>query len=105
MIDLLIEWLTGVFYDSFKFFGETEALGIAIDRQRVFSEFLKWEEGFNADKLAILDKGIKNSPFIIQVESYTERLTQKPGLARALRCCVRPWRLPLGEAQHGRGDF
>jgi hypothetical protein len=83
MIDLLIEWLTGVFYDSFKFFGETEALAIAKDRQRVFSEFLKWEEGFNADKLAILDKGIKNSPFITQVENYPERLTQKPGLAIA----------------------
>jgi hypothetical protein len=83
MIDLLIEWLTGFFYDFFKFFGEANALEIAKDRQRVFKEFLKLEEGFNGDKLAILDKGIKNSPFRMQVESYPERLTQKPAVAIA----------------------
>ena len=83
MIDLLIEWLTGFFYDFFKFFGEANALEIAKDGQRVFKEFLKLEEGFNGDKLAILDKGIKNSPFRMQVESYPERLTQKPAVAIA----------------------
>ncbi len=81
MIDLLIDWLTGFFFDFFKFFGETDALILAQDRQRVFNEFLKLEEGFNSDKLVFLDKGIKNSPFKTQVESYPERLTQKPTLA------------------------
>ena len=69
--------------DFFGTFGQKEAftLLLAIDREKVYNDFLKAEAGFNSYKLAILDKGIKNSPYQNQVENYPEHLTMLPSLA------------------------
>lgn len=53
-------------------------MAYAKDRQQVYSEFLRQEAGFDASKLAFLDRGIKNSPYRDQVAAYPDRLTQKP---------------------------
>jgi peptidoglycan hydrolase-like protein with peptidoglycan-binding domain len=50
----------------------------AKDRQQVYNEFLRQEAGFNADKLAFLDRGIENSPYRNDVAAYPDRLMQKP---------------------------
>ncbi len=69
--------------DFFGNFGQKEAftLLLAMDREKVYNDFLKAEAGFNGYKLAILDKGIKNSPYQNQVENYPEHLTMLPSLA------------------------
>ena len=69
--------------DFFGTFGQKEAftLLLAVDREKVYNDFLKAEAGFNGYKLAILDKGIKNSPYQNQVENYPEYLTMLPSLA------------------------
>ncbi|MGD1808658.1 hypothetical protein ACP6PL_24920 [Dapis sp. BLCC M126] len=69
--------------DFFGTFGqkETFTLLLAMDREKVYNDFLKAEAGFNANKLAILDKGIKNSPYQNQIENYPEHLKMLPSLA------------------------
>ncbi|MEM1167871.1 MAG: hypothetical protein AAGJ08_01945 [Cyanobacteria bacterium P01_H01_bin.35] len=69
--------------DFFGTFGQKEAftLLLAMDREKVYNDFLKAEAGFNGYKLAILDKGIKNSPYQNQVENYPEHLKILPSLA------------------------
>ncbi|MGK7921611.1 MAG: hypothetical protein AB4080_16565 [Trichodesmium sp.] len=69
--------------DFFGNFGQKEAftLLLAIDREKVYNDFLKAEAGFNGYKLAVLDKGVKNSPYQNQVENYPEHLTMLPSLA------------------------
>ncbi|NEP07768.1 MAG: hypothetical protein F6K34_25065 [Okeania sp. SIO4D6] len=69
--------------EFFASFGQKEAftLLLAIDREKVYNDFLKTEAGFNSYKLAFLDKGIKNSPYQNQVENYPEHLTRLPNLA------------------------
>lgn len=63
-------------------FGQKEAftLLLAMDREKVYDDFLKAEAGFNSYKLAFLDKGIKNSTYQNQVENYPEYLTMLPRL-------------------------
>lgn len=53
-------------------------LALAKDRQKVYNEFLQQEAGFDANKLAFLDRGIEKSPYQDDVQSYPTRLTQKP---------------------------
>ncbi|MEB3340347.1 hypothetical protein [Okeania sp.] len=69
--------------DFFGIFGQKEAftLLLAINREKVYNDFLKAEAGFNSYKLAILDKGINNSPYQNQVENYPEHLKMLPSLA------------------------
>lgn len=69
--------------EFFNNFGQKEAftLLLAMDREKIYNDFLKAEAGFNSYKLAILDKGIKNSPYQNQVENYPEYLTILPSLA------------------------
>ncbi|GGA06483.1 hypothetical protein [Okeania sp. KiyG1] len=69
--------------EFFGYFDQKEAftLLLAIDREKVYNDFLKTEAGFNSYKLAFLDKGIKSSPYQNQVENYPEHLTMLPNLA------------------------
>ncbi|MDY7004246.1 MAG: hypothetical protein SWX82_09905 [Cyanobacteriota bacterium] len=69
--------------EFFASFGQKEAftLLLAIDREKVYKDFLKAEAGFNNYKLAFLDKGINNSPYQNQLENYPEHLTILPNLA------------------------
>lgn len=48
------------------------------DRQRIFQEYLQQEVGFNAYKLAFLDKGIESSPYRDQLTAFPDRLKEKP---------------------------
>ena len=68
--------------DFFGTFGQKEAftLLLAMDREKVYNDFLKAEAGFNSNKLAFLDKGINNSPYQNQVENYPEYLKILPSL-------------------------
>ncbi|NEQ37669.1 MAG: hypothetical protein F6K40_15915 [Okeania sp. SIO3I5] len=63
-------------------FGQKEVftLLLAMNREKVYNDFLKAEAGFNSDKLAILDQGINNSPYQNQVENYPEYLKILPSL-------------------------
>ncbi|MGB3511959.1 MAG: hypothetical protein WBA93_22515 [Microcoleaceae cyanobacterium] len=69
--------------DFFGIFGQKETFTqvLAINREKVYNDFLKAEAGFNSYKLAILDKGIKNSLYQNQLENYPEYLTILPSLA------------------------
>jgi hypothetical protein len=49
----------------------------ASDRQRIFQEYLQQEVGYNAAKLAFLDKGIQTSPYQSEIKNYPTYLTQK----------------------------
>ncbi|MCL2932826.1 MAG: hypothetical protein MGG11_11365 [Trichodesmium sp. MAG_R03] len=64
-------------------FGQKEAfmLLLAMNREKIYNDFLKAEAGFNSYKLAVLDKGIKNSPYQNQVENYPEHLKMLSSLA------------------------
>ena len=53
-------------------------LGHECDRQQLFQQFLAQEEGFNAEKLAILDRGIQNSPYAEQIVAFPDRLKETP---------------------------
>lgn len=68
--------------DFFGTFGQKEVFTqlLAINREKVYNDFLKAEAGFNSSKLAFLDKGIQNSPYQSQVENYPENLTILPSL-------------------------
>jgi S-layer homology domain len=48
------------------------------NRQKVFDEFLQQESGFNADKMAFLDRGIQNSPYKAELPQYPDRLREVP---------------------------
>ena len=65
-----------------RIFGQKESfmLLLAMNREKNYNDFLKAETGFNSYKLAILDKGIKNSPYQNQVENYPEHLKILSGL-------------------------
>jgi len=52
-------------------------LAYAKDRQQIYNEFLQQEAGYDANKLAFLDRGIQNSPFSAAVKDYPTRLQQK----------------------------
>jgi hypothetical protein len=53
-------------------------LAIARDRQQVFNDYYQQQAGFNADKLAFLDRGIQASPYQDDIPQYPARLNQKP---------------------------
>lgn len=59
---------------------QSEVFGLEAGKYRaqVFLDFLKAEAGFNADKLAFLDKGIENSPYKTETELSPLRLKEKP---------------------------
>ncbi|MBW4659592.1 MAG: S-layer homology domain-containing protein [Drouetiella hepatica Uher 2000/2452] len=48
------------------------------DRQQVYNTYLAQEEGFDAEKLAFLDRGYLTSPYAAEISSFPDRLTQKP---------------------------
>jgi hypothetical protein len=50
----------------------------ARDRQQIYNEFLRQEAGFDASKLAFLDRGIQTSPYRNDVAAYPDRLTLSP---------------------------
>jgi hypothetical protein len=54
------------------------SLALAKDRQQVFNDYFQQEAGYNADKLAFLDRGIQASPYQNDVAQYPDRLLQKP---------------------------
>jgi hypothetical protein len=53
-------------------------LAYAKDRQQIYNEFLQKEAGYDATKLAFLDRGIQNSPYNDDVPAYPARLQQVP---------------------------
>jgi hypothetical protein len=53
-------------------------LAHATDRQQVYNDYLQQEAGYDASKLAFLDRGIQSSPYRDQVSDYPTRLQQKP---------------------------
>lgn len=56
------------------------------DRTDFYSVYLAQEVGFDADRLAFLDRGIENSPFQTEIPTYADRLAAS----------VPPLDLPLG---------
>lgn len=54
------------------------ALEQARNRTQVYNDFLAQEAGFDVNKLAFLDRGIKTSPYASQIAQYPDRLMQKP---------------------------
>lgn len=48
------------------------------DRQKIFNEYLKKEAGYNADKLAFLDRGYSSSAYAAEIPQFPARLQQKP---------------------------
>ncbi|MBF2077454.1 MAG: S-layer homology domain-containing protein [Synechococcales cyanobacterium T60_A2020_003] len=50
----------------------------ARDRQKVFNDYLQQEAGYDATKLAFLDRGIQNSPYQFDISKYPDRLKEKP---------------------------
>lgn len=74
----MADWFTEMTTEVLNLLGAEFSLNLARDRQQVFRDFLSLEKGFNGDKLAILDQGIKNSLYRDQVEFYPQRLRQVP---------------------------
>jgi hypothetical protein len=56
--------------------GNYSALVAAQDRRAVMQKFLRQEDSFNAEKLAVLDRGIRRSPYRSQIAHYAARLKQ-----------------------------
>ena len=83
MTDILIDLLSEPLGEFFNLFGEKESFTLFLgkDREKIFNDFFAAEEGFNSTKLAFLDKGIQNSPYQGEVESYPDRLNLVPNLA------------------------
>ena len=81
MNELTLYTITELITNFANFLSETVSLTIAQDRHLVYNQFLDSEAGFNSDRLAFLDKGIKNSPDRSQVENYPDYLTERPKLA------------------------
>ncbi|HEY9626556.1 MAG TPA: S-layer homology domain-containing protein [Coleofasciculaceae cyanobacterium] len=48
------------------------------DRQQIYSRFLAQEEGYDAEKLAFLDRGYTESRYAADIPKFPGRLTQKP---------------------------
>ncbi|NJM98601.1 MAG: S-layer homology domain-containing protein [Phormidesmis sp. RL_2_1] len=63
--------------------GEYPAL--AADQTAIFQQFLQQEEGFDAAKLAFLDRGIQTSPYRDQIAQYAVRLQELPALSAPLK--------------------
>lgn len=61
------------------------AMAAAQDRQAVFQQFLKQEAGFNAAKLAFLDKGIARSPYRAAIAKAPVRLQVPTDLPPSLK--------------------
>lgn len=74
----MTDWFTEMATEVLNNFGSELSLNLARDREQIFQDFLRLEKGFNGDKLAFLDRGIKNSCYQEQVPLYPERLTQTP---------------------------
>ncbi|HEY9643656.1 MAG TPA: S-layer homology domain-containing protein [Coleofasciculaceae cyanobacterium] len=53
-------------------------LAHAKDRQQIYSTYLAQEAGFDASKLAFLDRGIDSSPYKADIPQFPNRLSQKP---------------------------
>lgn len=53
-------------------------LAQATDRQQVFNAFWQQEAGFNADKLAFLDRGHTTSAYAADIPRFPQRMEQKP---------------------------
>jgi peptidoglycan hydrolase-like protein with peptidoglycan-binding domain len=53
-------------------------LASAIDRPQIFNEYLAQEAGYNADKLAFLDRGVETSAYVGEIPLFPDRLTLKP---------------------------
>ncbi|MEL6554679.1 MAG: S-layer homology domain-containing protein [Cyanobacteria bacterium J06621_11] len=58
--------------------------GLAQDKRSLFKRFLGQESGFNAEKLAFLDRTIVRSPYRKDIKSAAIRLQQSDPLARAV---------------------
>lgn len=80
MIEFPIESIPELITDWFALLSETYFLTLAQNRQQIFNDFLRAEEGFNSNKLAFLDKGVKSSPYQQDVKNYPNRLTERPTL-------------------------
>ena len=50
----------------------------ATDRQQTFNTYLAQQAGYNADKLAFLDRGAESSVYAAALAQFPDRLTQKP---------------------------
>ncbi|MBF2047937.1 MAG: S-layer homology domain-containing protein [Leptolyngbya sp. IPPAS B-1204] len=53
-------------------------LAQATDRQKVYNDYLDREAGFDASKLAFLDRGYTSSPYAGEIGQFPARLQQKP---------------------------
>ncbi len=53
-------------------------LAHAADRQKIYNNYLRQEAGFNAEKLAFLDRGYQTSVYGIQLSEFPNFLQQKP---------------------------
>ncbi len=59
-------------------------LAQAQDRQTTFKSLLQQETGFDAEKLAFLDRGIQRSPFRAKISQYAPQLQSVPQLSAAV---------------------
>jgi peptidoglycan hydrolase-like protein with peptidoglycan-binding domain len=50
----------------------------ATDRELVYSSYYAQETGFNADRLAFLDRGYQSSAYASEISLFPERILQKP---------------------------
>ncbi|MBE9039766.1 hypothetical protein IQ235_03030 [Oscillatoriales cyanobacterium LEGE 11467] len=52
-------------------------------RSQIYADLRQAEAGFNAYRMAVLDRGIENSPYYFHIEEYPQRLKQKTTLSIA----------------------
>ncbi|NET48531.1 MAG: hypothetical protein F6K09_07330 [Merismopedia sp. SIO2A8] len=50
----------------------------ALDRDNIFQHFFAQEHGFNSEKLAFLDRGIRQSPYRNEIVAFPDRLKERP---------------------------
>ncbi len=67
---------------------EYPALAAAKDRAAIFQQFLQQEEGFDSQKLAFLDRGVKRSPYQSAISQYPQRLRSATGIQPPLKDAV-----------------
>lgn len=60
-------------------------IAAATDRPTIFQQFLQQEEGFDAQKLAFLDRGIARSPYQSALFQYPRRLRAAAGVQPPLK--------------------
>ncbi|MGB3295035.1 MAG: S-layer homology domain-containing protein [Phormidesmis sp.] len=65
--------------------GDSPKLEAAKDRSAVLQRFLQQEQGFDAEKLAFLDRGIRRSPYQSAVSQYPLRLRSWAGTQPPLK--------------------